>query len=334
MFAVPYLMLSAVLLMSPEAPRASDDLGPLLVVYPVIDIDPRAGESLLLDQIARVVDTTTPKPPNPLTEFELTLPNFGDRSSVSLGEVRLWLNSIAELQQFEVLGPERIRLQAAVSEGQVAEVIAAGAQALHQQVSSRWSEEYRGLQYRFLGKPDELRIYDDTTWEVNASHLATLGRRVSVRLTIERNGALQTLTLWYGVSGEVRAWRAVDDLDLHQPVPPELFRLGWVSLSHRDAQRLAQPHSGHRLTVGMRAGNVLTTQVTEPIPAVEYGQAVSVRVSAPGLQVTTMATAQQTAAIGDAVKVASQSTDEIFEALVVAPGIVEIIPGLPYRRVH
>ena len=334
MFAGLHLMLSAVLLMSPGVPRASDDLGPLLVVYPVIDTDPRTGESLLLEQIARVVDTTTSQSKSPLSEFELTLPDFGDRSWVSLGEVRLWLNSIAALREFDVLGPERIRLHAAVSEGHVAEVIAAGAQALHQQVSSRWSDDYRGLQYRFLGKPDEIPIYKDTRWEVSAAHLTTVGRRASVRLAINRDGAHQTLTLWYGVSGEVRAWRAIDDLDPYQPVPPELFRLGWVSLSHRDAQRLAQPDSDRRLTVAMPAGNVLTSQVTEPIPAVEYGQAVSVRVSAPGLQVTTMATAQQTAAIGDAVKVASQSTDEIFEALVIAPGIVEIIPGLPHRRVH
>ena len=115
-----------------------------------------------------------------------------------------WLNSVPELADFEVMGPDHIRIQAKVSKSHVAAAIQDGAKAIDQQVQSQWPDQYRGLQYRFLGKPDDLRLYDDTVWEVSAAHLTTLSRRTSVRLTTVRDGLSQTVMLWYEVTGELR----------------------------------------------------------------------------------------------------------------------------------
>ena len=118
----------------------------------------------------------------------------------------------------------------------------------------------------------------------------------------------------------VTAWRSTADLSAYHSVAPEYFRQTWVSLSHRDAQNLRAPDPSDRLTVPLPAGNVLSVQVTEPIPDIEYGQAVSVRISSPGLSVTTRATAKQTASVGEEINLVSQSSAEVFQAMVVAPG--------------
>lgn len=328
------LLLAMLLISSPALLHASDDLGRLLVVYPVIDVEPVTGEILRLGQIARVVDTRESRSGYSPAELELNTPEFNGVSWVSLNEVARWLTSFDALKDFEVLGPDRIRLQVEASKSQAANVIQEGALTINHHVTAHWPEQYRRLQYRFLGKAADLPIYDDTQWSLSSEHLTTLGRRASVRLTINRDGALKNVMLWYEVTGDTRAWRAADDLGVHQPADPRFFNLTWISLSNRDAQSLGSPDPAHRLTVAVPAGEVLTRQSIEPIPAIEYGQAVSVQVSSPGLRVTAKATAKQTAGIGEEVKMASQSTDQIFRGVVVAPGVVEINHGLTHRRVQ
>ena len=324
----------SLILVGPGYALAVGKLGQLLVVYPTIEMGGLNGQPLTLADIARVVDSTGINNDSTLTRINLDPPEFSDRSWVSRDEMAQWLNSVPELADFEVMGPDRIRIQAKVSKSHVTAAIQDGAKAIDQHVQSQWPDQYRSLQYRFLGKPDDLRLYNDTDWEVSAAHLSRLSRRTSVRLTTVRDGASQTVVLWYEVTGELRAWRATADLSAYQSLAPEHFHHTWVSLSHRDAQNLRAPDPADRLTVPLPAGNVLSVQVTEPIPDIEYGQAVSVRISSPGLSVTTKATAKQTASVGEEINLVSQSSAEVFQAMVVAPGVVEVTGGRSSRGVH
>ena len=328
-----FLVLSLTL-SAPGHLLAADKLGQLLVVYPTIEMGGLKGQPLTLADIARVVDSTGINKDSTLTRLNLDTPEFSDRSWVSRDEVAKWLNSASALADFEVMGPDRIRIRAKVSGSQITAAIKAGAKAINQHVQNQWPDQYRGLQYRFLGKPDDLRLYNDTVWEVSAAHLSTLSRRTSVQLTSVRDGVSQTVMLWFEVTGELRAWRATGDLSAYQSVAPQHFHQTWVSLSHRDAQNLRAPDPADRLTVPLPAGDVLSSQVTEPIPDIEYGQAVSVRISSPGLSVTTKATAKQTASVGEEINLVSQSSAEVFQAMVVAPGIVEVTGSLSSRGIH
>jgi len=332
--AISMTLVAILVTIMPATLAASESLGRLLIVYPVIEVGGDDSEALTLHRVARIVDATPVSDTDALAQLQLTSPSFSGQSHTTLREVTRWLQTFEPLADFEVLGPERITIRSDVSERQIAKVIELGAQAIDTRVRAHWPEQYRQLQYRFMGKASDLKIHDDTLWVLSTDHLNNMGRRASVKLTLSRDNAEQTVMLWYEVSGETLAWRARDDIGVHQTANPDLFYSAWINLVDRHAQELEVPNQESRLTVELRADQVLTKQALEPTPAIAYGQSVAVHVVARGLRLTTRATAKETAGIGQTVKLASDSSNEVFQALVVAPGIVEINHDLPVRRIH
>jgi flagella basal body P-ring formation protein FlgA len=153
-------------------------------------------------------------------------------------------------------------------------------------------------------------------------------KRMAVAVDIVRNGQpYRTIPIWFAVSATTDVLVAKEDLDPQHPLTDILFerqRLDIASLS----QPPVDPASNlRRLRVrrNVAQGAVLLTSDIEQTPPVARNQDIALKVVAGGVTIETQATALSDATIGKSVRVRNPRSGEEFVAIVVAPGMAEVL---------
>lgn len=130
-----------------------------------------------------------------------------------------------------------------------------------------------------------------------------------------------------GGSDSIEVWCLVSGLERHAPVTPDLVekvavpRYKFVGTPVQSEEQLM----GMRAKRTLRAGEVLTEEMLEPIPLVSKGSRVLLRATYGGVQVATAAVAESDGALGDVIPVVNIASGKTVHAYVIGQGTVEAI---------
>lgn len=168
----------------------------------------------------------------------------------------------------------------------------------------------------------------ELTFRVQALTELPVRKRMAVAVDVFRNGQpYRTFPVWFAVSATTDVLVAKENLDPQQPLAAILFerqRLDIASL----AQPPVDPASDLRLLRVRRSlaqGTVLLASDIEQTPPVARNQDIALKVVAGGVTIETQATALSDAMIGKSVRVRNPRSGEEFVAIVVAPGMAEVL---------
>lgn len=137
-----------------------------------------------------------------------------------------------------------------------------------------------------------------------------------------------------GVAGSVEpdddsvtVWCLVSGVERHAPITLDLVeqitvsRQKFVGTPIQSKERL----TGMRAKRTLRAGEVLTEEILEPIPLVSRGQKVVLRATYGGVEVTAIGVAESDGMLGDVISVVNSTSGKAVHAYVVGEGIVEAL---------
>lgn len=149
-------------------------------------------------------------------------------------------------------------------------------------------------------------------------------RRITVRAEA---GVPATVVQGETGSDGVEVWCLVTGVERHAPVTLELLervtvpRHKFVGTPVQSGEQLV----GMRAKRTLRAGEVLTAEVLEPIPLVSKGERVSLQATYGGVQVVTTGIAESDGSLGDVIIVINAASGKKVHACVIGEGIVEAL---------
>ena len=152
--------------------------------------------------------------------------------------------------------------------------------------------------FEFAIEPQRYGDLGDTSWLV----------------TITANGKSQRVR----ITGGVRAWREelvlARPLNLRQTISEADFEVKRVLADKLGRDPLAKKDAaiGQQAARDLRAGTVLTDSMLAPVELARAGQLVTVLMRRGGVEVKSVATALQSGAAGDSIKVKNDLTREVF----------------------
>jgi flagella basal body P-ring formation protein FlgA len=318
-------MLLTLLLLLGSTPFAV--AAPTLVLFPLIRLPaPEAvgsGAVIPLDRLARVIGTRDEQ--RQLGQLEISMAAYGGDREIDNREMIARLRDVPELAALEIVGPQSLRLVAASDPQTTARILREAKEALQSHVDRAWPDRYRNLEIDFRGDRHSLTVSCDSSWSFDFSDSRELRRRTPVWLVVNSGGRVQRTILWFKVEGEERVWQALGPLAAKTVARDSQFSRRWVSLDEISPGELAVPSQERRLTVPMPFGEVLTQRHLERIPDVEFGEDALVISRVGDVEIRSVATAMQTAFIGDTIKLQSKSSRQNFAARVVDRNSVEIV---------
>lgn len=296
-----------------------------LVLYP--SIKPRVNDGRLeisLHQLARIIAPREIR--ESLGEAVVDLGPINETRQFGKAQLIARIAQIDELQRFDVVGPMNVRVnmpQESVND-KSDEVVAEAERYLLSHAQQHWPDAYRNIALQLVSDRNQLDLNGISGWYFDASHLNALRRRTQVWLVAERNGKEARVSLWFKATGEVKVWRAIDNLDAKNQAEQHLFAEGWADISQVDPIEVAEPSSALRLTVAIKHGDALQKHYLESVPAVQFGDQVRVMSEVGSVRVVTLAKVTRTADVGDRIMLESLSSEEKFEVIVVGPDQVEL----------
>ena len=321
----------ALLLVAATAPAAGlvRALEPTLVLYPVVELPVvvagAASPTIAVSRLARVVAPRAER--EALRAASVPVSALEGRGRLDKAEMAALLHAVPGLEEFAVVGPASVRVQAQPSPQRSALMLDEAGAFLHQYAAAAWPDRYRNLSFVFVGKQGAVPLGADAQWRFDAAGLAQLRRRTPVWLVLDDAGKTERLPLWFKVGGEVRAWNAIDDLPGHTIAGENLFAEGWADIAQVDPAALAAPAPDQQLSVALKAGDILVARHLERAPAVQFGADALVVSRAGGIEITATATALRTGFVGDTIALKARSSEEEFDAVVTGQNRVEIVQG-------
>jgi len=304
-------------------PAAVVALDNTLVVYPKIRFsDMEYGSGVPLQKIARVItsDTATAGVGN----LPVSLGEIGKRQKVSLTELQKLLAALPALNGFDIVGPQTVLIERRKESEGVEHLLEEAVNSLSQHVMKQWPAQFRNLEFSYVGQQQRLPLDSDSRWLFDLSDLKVLRSRVPVWVEIHNGERVQRVPLWFQVDGDVMVWKAIQPLASKTLSLEFQFIPDWEKLSAVDPADLAVPVEDHRLAVAMKSGEVLTADHLERIPEVDFGADVQVVLYSGNIALITEAKAMRTAYAGERIMFKSKSSEEEFEALVIARNRAQI----------
>jgi flagella basal body P-ring formation protein FlgA len=315
-----HLFFPAVLALASSLAWSSDRI---LVLYPKVTVDAGApGVMIPLEKLARIIADENER--DDVEKLFVSLADFTEPRQVTLKELQMALGRMPELEGFEIIGPEAVLLEHRSEPVNVDKMLAEALSSLAEYATETWPTQYRNLDFSFVGQPHRLPLPEGSHWSFDMSDLKSLRRRMSIWLEVHNGLQVERAPLWFQVNGEVMAWKSIQSLASKTGAGGVQFITDWVGLDETDPASLAAPSEHRRLTAAMRAGEILTHDHLEPIPEVEYGSDVKIILYSGNIALTTEATAMRTAHAGERVAFKSKSSEEEFEALVIARNLAQV----------
>jgi len=315
----------AILCLTAPLARAAPALDDLLILYPVIRFESGldGAGTMALSKLGRIV-TADKRLAESAAALQIPMTGIPESGKVSRETLAKLIRQTRVLAHFKVLGPEAIVIKSVASTAAVERLLLEAGDFLELYVASNWPQRYRNMSYRFVGHKNRIELDANSRWSFQTDALTVLERRTPLWVEVEEDGEKHRMSLWFAVTGEVSVWRAAIDLEPQTAVTHQWFYRDWASLQEVNPAQLAAPTSELRLVSGLQGAAVLTSSVLEPIPAVEFGEQAQVIAQNGSIRIVTSATVMRSAMIGQRVTLKSHSSNEEFEALVIAPKLVEM----------
>ncbi len=295
-------------------------------VYPRVRIEADAQGRVELGKLARVIAPQREQRRS-LQALQVPVGQLRHRESVSGPRLRALLADLPELAGAEIVVPDTVAISAARDSGRTQEAMAAAALELRKYAEATWPGRYRNLEFSLLVGERALALGPETAYHFDFSALQGLGRRTPVWLVMESRGREERAALWFEVRGETLVWQALADMQVRDAAAGAAFAERWRDIGEADRGEPAAPAADQRLVAAMQAGDILTADHLELAPAIDYGEDTRVVSRVGDVQIMTVATALETAFVGDLVYLRSKSSDERFQARVVDRNLAAIERG-------
>jgi flagella basal body P-ring formation protein FlgA len=295
----------------------------VLVLYPKVTVDAIGpGVVVPLVKLARIIAEENER--KDLEKLPVSLAEFVETRQVTLKELQVALSRMPGLEEFKIVGPEAVLVEHRSEPVNVDKMLEEALISLSRYAAETWPTQYRNLEFSFVGQQHRLPLSEGSHWSFDMSDLKSLRRRLSVWLEVRNGSQIERVPLWFQAEGEVMVWKSIHSLASKTGAGGMQFITDWVGLEETDPVSLAAPSENRRLTVAMRAGEILTLDHLEPVPEVEYGSDVRIILYSGNIALTTEATAMRTARAGERVAFKSKSSEEEFEALVIARNLAQV----------
>lgn len=163
------------------------------------------------------------------------------------------------------------------------------------------------------------------TTEVTSSKQGIIGsNRFSI--TFRVNGKLKkNLSIRGTLQSLVPVYVAQDDISRGSELTTDLFSVETRDINSVKKPLLASESLANKQVVRrLRKGDILTFSQVESIPLVYRGDTVQVRLNSNGLTITMTGIARADGGLNDMIRVQNTSSNKVFYAKVLAPGLVEV----------
>jgi len=308
----------------PLAARAEP--APLLVLYPVISaekvVQSASGRYLKLEDLGRII-VDDGYDVELLAAIRIKVGEGGKQESLEKKAITAQLARMPALSAAQIVGPDLVRFSTPPSDSRVTSMLEQAEKYIQAQSMSGSGLTFRNLEINYIGPRDRLDVSEDSKWSFSLDAGAGISRRTLLWVDLSGNGTTKRQALWFGVSGEVLVWRVAERMEAKTPLREQGVYQEWLALNLLRAVPVAAIPNDMRFVSAVEPGAVLTRAMVEFTPAVEFGQETRVIVQSGPVRITTSAIALQTANVGERIALKSVSSDEQFEALVIAPYTVQ-----------
>ena len=286
-----------------------------------------------LTRLARVVADRAIR--QQLADVSVDIPLADNANSVAKSSIKAALQANSTLQQhgFKVLGPERIIVRGKTSSATMEKLIVEAKRALYQAIEEKWPQRYRDVEFTYAANKKPMqRAGEQGTWHIDVSHLARLSQRVVVwaeSRDAHTGKTSRRQPLWFKVKGEQWVLTARQAMSAKTELAEDRTAMQWRSLSSSEGETLShtsrdKPSTQYRLLHAVKAGDVINAKTVERIPAVDFGQYVSVISKVGAIEIRSKAKALKKAYVNDVIPLQSLSSENMFNARVIKHGEVLI----------